>query len=120
MARMRLSFVIVAVSAIPSDADLGAMCPIFATSEDHHMHSVHSRILHTRRHSCLARAISSTSIRGIDGRAAASDSSFRSLQGRPPAVGSRLPNTCQQLTGLTTSLGLVRLQGPESSIQVHE
>lgn len=77
MARMGLYVLLSSpVSAVPSGADLGGggtgpLYPIFATGEGtSHALEMHSRVLrhHTQGTAVWQRTISSTSIRGIDGR----------------------------------------------------
>lgn len=72
MARMGLSVVIVArLCHTVGCGSGGPVYPIFPTGEDHHMHTqdaIRACYDTTRRHGRLARTISSTSIRGIDGR----------------------------------------------------
>lgn len=72
MARMGLSVVIVArLCNTVGCGSGGPLYPIFATGEDHHMHTrdaIRACYNTTRRHGTLERTISSTSIRGIDGR----------------------------------------------------
>lgn len=89
MARMGLSFVIVAVSAIPSDADLGAMYPIFATGEDHHMPLMHLYVLQLH----AGTAVGADNKQHVDqgDRRQSNSKRFEFLCSTRPATGCRKP-----------------------------